>query len=110
MNWFTSRKPPADPLAPGLLRCAYCTSDYIEWETTHVAGVPAPPVRAALTILPATVDGIDGAAAVCVAHYRPMQRTLMSKRRRLDKIRQNGATPAQRSQPMPRIVSGTAQS
>jgi hypothetical protein len=106
------RRPPADPLDTGRLLCAYCTSDWLEWERAPSGDSPAPPLNPAVTVLPATVEGQAGGAAICAGHLRPLLRTrrLMAERRGAADIPvRNGATAAQRDAPMPRIMPEAAQ-
>ncbi len=106
------RRKLTDPLASRRLMCAYCISDYLEWERDPREGDAAPPLNPAVTVLPATVEGQMGGAALCAVHLRPMlriRRVLSDRpRERSAGVSHDGATPAQRDAPLPRIMPEAA--
>ncbi len=108
------RRKPADPLTAGCLLCAYCISDYLGWERDPREGATVPPLNPAITVLPATVEGQMGGAALCAVHLRPLLRT---RRLMAEPPRSRRATPPETmdriftkydSDPMPRIMPGAA--
>jgi hypothetical protein len=72
---------PADPLAPGPLRCAYCVDDYLAWLRDRPDGKEAPQPGQALTVLPSAGGEPGAGAAVCLVHLRALMRFRHTDRR-----------------------------
>ena len=102
------RRKLGDPFGTGRLMCAYCVSDYLDWERDSAGESPPPVVKAAVTVLPATVGGQAGGAAICLTHLKPLLRT-----RRLNRAPHSAEAPpatpgGQRETPVPRITPQVA--